>query len=63
MGDYSSNRVSKFTESVISKMTRVCLAHQGVNFTQGFLDFPGSDDIKEAALKAIGGQFGFEERG
>ncbi len=51
--DYSSNRALKFTESVIREMTRVCLAHQGVNLAQGFPDFPAPAEIKEAAVKAI----------
>jgi aspartate/methionine/tyrosine aminotransferase len=51
--DYSSNRALKFTESVIREMTRICLAHQGVNLAQGFPDFPAPPEIKEAAVKAI----------
>jgi aspartate/methionine/tyrosine aminotransferase len=51
--DYSSNRAAKFTESVIREMTRICLAHQGVNLAQGFPDFPAPAEIKEAAVKAI----------
>jgi aspartate/methionine/tyrosine aminotransferase len=49
----SSNRALKFTESVIREMTRICLAHQGVNLAQGFPDFPAPAEIKEAAVKAI----------
>ena len=51
--DYSSKRAAKFTESVIREMTRICLAHQGVNLAQGFPDFPAPAEIKEAAVKAI----------
>src|SRR5512139_1009965 len=51
--NYSSNRATKFTESVIREMTRICLKHQGVNLAQGFPDFPAPAEIKEAALKAI----------
>jgi aspartate/methionine/tyrosine aminotransferase len=51
--DYSSNRVLKFTESVIREMTRICLKHKGVNLAQGFPDFPAPAEIKEAAVKAI----------
>jgi aminotransferase len=51
--NYSSNRATKFTESVIREMTRICLKHKGVNLAQGFPDFPAPTEIKEAALKAI----------
>jgi aminotransferase len=53
MKNYSSDRAMRFTESVIREMTRVCLAHQGVNLAQGFPDFPAPAEIKEAAVKAI----------
>jgi aminotransferase len=51
--EFSSDRASKFTESVIREMTRICLKHQGVNLAQGFPDFPAPAEIKEAAKKAI----------
>ncbi len=50
---FSSDRASKFTESVIREMTRVCFKHDGVNLAQGFPDFPAPAEIKEAALGAI----------
>ena len=50
---FSSKRASKFTESVIREMTRVCFKHDGVNLAQGFPDFPAPAEIKEAARKAI----------
>jgi len=50
---FSSIRASKFTESVIREMTRICLKHQGVNLAQGFPDFPAPLEIKEAAIQAI----------
>ncbi len=53
MKSLTSERASKFTESVIREMTRICLKHQGVNLAQGFPDFPAPMEIKEAALKAI----------
>lgn len=52
---FSSDRASKFTESVIREMTRICLKHQGVNLAQGFPDFPAPAEIKEAAIRAIHG--------
>jgi len=53
MKNISSDRASKFTESVIREMTRICLKHQGVNLAQGFPDFPAPRKIKEAAVKSI----------
>ena len=53
MKNISSDRASKFTESVIREMTRICLKHQGVNLAQGFPDFPAPREIKEAAVKSI----------
>jgi aspartate/methionine/tyrosine aminotransferase len=53
MKTFSSERASKFTESVIREMTRICLKHQGVNLAQGFPDFPAPAEIKESAIKAI----------
>jgi aspartate/methionine/tyrosine aminotransferase len=53
----SSERAQRFTESVIREMTRVCLKHQGVNLAQGFPDFPAPAEIKEAATRAILGDF------
>jgi len=54
---FSSERASKFTESVIREMTRICLKHQGVNLAQGFPDFPAPLEVKEAAIKAIRADF------
>lgn len=53
MKPFSSERASRFTESVIREMTRICLRHQGVNLAQGFPDFPAPIEIKEAAVRAI----------
>ncbi len=53
MDGFSSKRALSFTESVIREMTRVCLAHQGINLAQGFPDFPAPAEIKEAAVRAI----------
>jgi aminotransferase len=54
---FSSIRASKFTESVIREMTRICLKHQGVNLAQGFPDFPAPLEVKEAAVEAIRADF------
>jgi len=48
-----SERSTRFTESVIREMTRLCHRHQGVNLAQGFPDFPAVEAIKEAAARAI----------
>src|SRR4030042_6199778 len=57
MKTFSSERASKFTESVIREMTRICLKHQGVNLAQGFPDFPAPFEVKEAAIEAIRADF------
>ena len=48
-----SERSTRFTESVIREMTRLCHRHGGVNLAQGFPDFPAPQAIKEAAADAI----------
>ena len=53
MDGFGSEKALSFTESVIRDMTRVCLAHQGINLAQGFPDFPAPAGIKEAAVRAI----------
>jgi aminotransferase len=50
---FSSQKALRFTESVIREMTRVCLAHQGINLAQGYPDFPAPQRIKEEAIRAI----------
>jgi aminotransferase len=53
----TSQRASRFTESVIRGMTQLCLRHGGVNLAQGFPDFPAPREIKEAAKRAIDEDF------
>ncbi len=48
-----STKAGTFTESVIREMTRLCLAHGGINLAQGFPDFPCPAELKEAAKAAI----------
>jgi len=48
-----ADRVQNFTESVIREMTRLNNLHGGINLSQGFPDFPATEAIKEAAIKAI----------
>lgn len=50
---YSSEKASRFTESVIREMSRIATKHNAINLAQGFPDFPASDEIKAAAIKAI----------
>ena len=48
-----SVKAQLFGESVIRGMTRLCREYDGVNLSQGFLDFPAPKLIKEAACKAV----------
>jgi aminotransferase len=48
-----SRKASSFTESVIREMTRLAIAHDAINLSQGFPDFPAPDELKEAARAAI----------
>jgi aspartate/methionine/tyrosine aminotransferase len=48
-----SIKASQFTESVIREMTRLAIAYDAVNLSQGFPDFPAPAEIKEAARQAI----------
>src|SRR5262252_2954943 len=49
----TSEKASRFTESVIREMTRLAQAHGAVNLSQGFPDFPAPDALKRAACDAI----------
>jgi aminotransferase len=49
----TSDKASRFTESVIREMTRLANAHGAVNLSQGFPDFPAPDAVKAAACEAI----------
>jgi aminotransferase len=49
----TSQKASRFTESVIREMSRVCRRHGGVNLAQGFPDFAAPALMKEAAKRAI----------
>jgi aminotransferase len=48
-----SAKASRFTESVIREMTRLCVRHGGVNLAQGFPDFAAPEVLKQAACRAI----------
>ncbi len=49
----TSEKASRFTESVIREMTRLAQKHNAVNLSQGFPDFPAPAEIKAAACDAI----------
>jgi aminotransferase len=53
MRELVSERSTRFTESVIREMTRLCHQHGGVNLAQGFPDFPAPEALKEAAAAAL----------
>jgi aspartate/methionine/tyrosine aminotransferase len=50
---FRSQRISRFTESVIREMTRLAVRHGAINLAQGFPDFPAPADLKRAAAEAI----------
>jgi aminotransferase len=49
----TSQRASRFTESVIREMTRLCQRHGGVNLAQGFPDSAAPEALKQAAVEAV----------
>ena len=52
-GPRISEKASRFSESVIREMSRVCARHGGVNLAQGFPDFEAPAAMKRAACRAI----------
>ena len=48
-----AQRITYFRESVIREMTRLAMAHEAINLSQGFPDFDPPLAVKEAAVKAI----------
>jgi aminotransferase len=50
---FRSQRISRFTESVIREMTRLALTKGAINLAQGFPDFPAPAVLKQAAADAI----------
>ncbi|MBX3395514.1 MAG: aminotransferase class I/II-fold pyridoxal phosphate-dependent enzyme [Phycisphaerae bacterium] len=50
---FISDKAARFEESVIRRMTQVCLSHGGVNLAQGFPDFPAPAELQDAACQAI----------
>src|SRR5258708_35977922 len=50
---FRSQRISRFTESVIREMTRLAFRHSAINLAQGFPDFHAPAALKQAAHDAI----------
>src|SRR6266849_4797201 len=50
---FLSDKVERFTESVIREMTRQAMLYGAVNLAQGFPDFPAPAEIKRAAQEAV----------
>jgi aminotransferase len=50
---FRSQRIRRFTESVIREMTRLAMSRNAINLAQGFPDFPAPEAIKQAAADAI----------
>jgi aminotransferase len=50
---FQNKYLAAFQESAIREMTRQSIRNGAVNLAQGFPDFPASDEVKNAAKKAI----------
>ena len=50
---FLSDKVERFTESVIREMTRQAMLYGAVNLAQGFPDFSAPQEIKQAAQQAV----------
>jgi len=48
-----AQRLNGMTQSVIREMTRLALAYNAINLSQGFPDFAAPAPVKEAAVRAI----------
>lgn len=48
-----SNKLQPFGTTVFSEMTRLALEHEAINLSQGFPDFEGPEEIREAAVEAL----------
>ena len=48
-----SGRVSRFTDSVIRRMTRISEEYDAINLSQGYPDFDPPREILEALEKAV----------
>ncbi len=48
-----SDRLSPFGTTIFSEMTRLAMEHDAINLSQGFPDFEGPEEIREAAVRAL----------
>lgn len=48
-----SDKLVPFGTTVFSEMTKLALAHQAINLSQGFPDFEGPAEVKAAAVRAL----------
>lgn len=48
-----AERLATFNESMIREMTRIAIAHDAINLSQGFPDFAAPAELKAAAVDAI----------
>ena len=48
-----AERVARFGTTVFSEFSALALQHEAVNLGQGFPDFDGPEEVKEAAVEAI----------
>ena len=46
-----STRLDGFTDSVIRRMTRICIKYGGINLSQGFPDFDPPKEITDRLKK------------
>ena len=53
LSSHAAERIRGFGTSIFSEMTRLATEHNAVNLSQGFPDFPGPENVKEAAIAAI----------
>jgi len=50
---FTSERMDRFSESVIREMTRQAMLHDAINLAQGFPDFAAPEELKRAAQDAV----------
>ncbi|MFQ6015011.1 MAG: methionine aminotransferase [Anaerolineae bacterium] len=55
MNNTMAERVAGFGITIFGEMTRLAREHGAINLSQGFPDFPGPEEVKEAAVEAIRG--------
>lgn len=48
-----SEKLRPFGTTIFSEMTRLALAHEAINLSQGFPDFEGPQAVREAAVQAL----------